>query len=163
MMSEEKMITVKRIAITSQENKKTDLIEWSYFKRAVLANHQLVATGTTADIVEGTVNVPVQKLLSGAAGGYKQLAAMIEEGKLDAIIFFSDAMTDCLNNCEVRNLLELAISKNIIVCCNRTTADYVLDSMLMNQAYTIEGPGYTPDVKREALLKTKEDNIMVAV
>ncbi|CAN5702500.1 hypothetical protein BH10BAC2_BH10BAC2_15320 [soil metagenome] len=162
-MNKENMITVKRIGITSQESKKTDLIEWSYFKKEVLANHQLVATGTTADIVEGTVNIPVQKILSGAVGGYTQLTTMIEEGKLDAIIFFSDNMTDYFTNSDVRYLLETAISKNIIVCFNRTTADYVLDSMLMNQSYTIEGPGYSPETNKETLLQSDDDNVRIAI
>ena len=157
------MITVKRIGITSRESKKTDLIEWSYFKKEVLANHQLVATGTTADIVEGTVNIPVQKILSGAVGGYKRLTTMIEEDKLDALIFFSDNITDYFSNSDVSTMLETAIRKNIIVCFNRTTADYVLDSMLMNQAYTIEGPGYAPETGKEASSPGDADKIRVAV
>ncbi|MEP7319928.1 MAG: methylglyoxal synthase [Panacibacter sp.] len=156
------MTRVKRIAITSQEHKKTDLIEWSYFKRAALAKHQLIATGTTADIVEGTVNVPVQKI-SGSVGGYKQLATMIEEGWLDAIIFFSDTMKDSFNNSDVKNLLEVAISNNIIVCCNRTTADYVLDSILMNEAYTPEGPAYAPAAKNNTAPGKDENFIKLAV
>lgn len=162
-MNTENMITVKRIGITSQESKKTDLIEWSYFKKEVLANHQLVATGTTADIVEGTVNIPVEKILSGAVGGYKQLTTMIEEGKLDGLIFFSDNMADYFANSDVRSLLETAIRKNIIVCFNRTTADYVFDSMLMTRSYIIEGPGYSPETTKETLLQTSDDNARIAV
>ena len=154
------MTTVKRIGITSQENKKTDLIEWSYFRRAALAKHELIATGTTADIVEGTVNVPVQKILSGALGGYMQLANLIEEGKLDAIIFFSDTIHDALNNADVKHLLELAISKNVLVCCNKTTADYVLESALMNQAYKAGGQAYSPNNQQEQLQSNNEDDVM---
>ncbi|QEC67275.1 methylglyoxal synthase [Panacibacter ginsenosidivorans] len=162
-MEKGNMTTVKRIAITAQEHKKTELIEWSYFKREALAKHQLIATGTTADIIEGTVDVPVQKILSGAVGGYTQLATMIEEGKIDALIFFSDAMKDSFNNSDIRKLLELAISHNIIVCCNRTTADYVMDSILMNESYTPEGPAYIPASKKGALTAVAEDEIKLAV
>ena len=149
------MTTVKRIAITAQENKKTELIEWTYFKKEALSKHSLVATGTTADIVEGTVNTPVKKLLSGAVGGYKQLADMIEEGKIDALIFFSDATKDFFCNSEIKHLLELAVSSNIIVCCNRTTADYIMDSALMNEVYTPEGPSYAPASKNDATLEAE--------
>lgn len=146
------MTIVKRIAITSQESKKTDLIEWSYFQKEKLAKHELIATGTTADIVEGTVNAPVQKLLSGKHGGYRQLSELINEDKLDAIIFFTDtdAMHEALDNTDLRMLLEAAISKNVLLCCNRTTADYVLESTLMNQSYTKRSPGYSPNNQTES-------------
>jgi len=160
-MEKGNMTTVKRIAITAQENKKTELIEWTYFKKEALAKHSLVATGTTADVVEGTVNMPVQKLLSGAVGGYKQLAEMIKAGDIDALIFFSDATTDFFCNSEVKYLLEAAISSNIIVCANRTTADYVLDSVLMNQVYTPHGPSYTPASKNKADLTETEIKLAV--
>jgi len=160
-MEKGNMTTVKRIAITAQENKKTELIEWTYFKKEVLAKHSLVATGTTADVVEGTVNMPVQKLLSGAVGGYKQLADMIEAGKIDALIFFSDATTNFFCNSDIKHLLEVAVSNNIIVCCNRTTADYVLDSALINETYIPHGPCYAPASKNDAVLI--EDEVKLAV
>jgi len=162
-MEKGKMTTIKRIAITAQEHKKTELIEWSYFKREALAKHQLIATGTTADIIEGTVDIPVQKILSGAVGGYTQLASLIEEGKIDALIFFSDTMADSFNNSDIKKLLEKAISSNIIVCCNRTTADYVMDSILMNESYTPEGPGYAPASKNDALTTVAKNEIKLAV
>jgi methylglyoxal synthase len=160
-MKKGNMTTVKRIAITAQESKKTELIEWTYFKKEALAKHNLVATGTTANVVEGTVNMPVQKLLSGATGGYKQLADMIEAGDIDALIFFSDATTNFFCNSEVKHLLEAAISSNIIVCCNRTTADYVLDSALIGETYTPHGPSYTPASKTG--VKLAEAEIKLAV
>lgn len=159
------MTIVKRIAITSQESTKTDLIEWSYFQREKLAKHELIATGTTADILEGTVNVPVQKILSGVHGGYRQLTKLIEEDKLDAIIFFTDtnAMHEALNNADVRKLLEIAISKNVLVCCNKTTADYVLESTLMNQTYTKRSPGYSPKKQKETILDDSDKVVKLAV
>lgn len=163
MNTTEHMTTVKRIAITSQEKKKTDLIEWSYFKKDVLSKHELVATGTTADILEGTVNTPVQKIPSGIEGGYRQLAEMIEAGKLDAIIFFTESAKEAMKNADVKHLVELAISKNIIVCCNRTTADYVLESLLMNRSYTIEGPGYSPENLGALSAEKTDDTVKIAV
>lgn len=157
------MTTVKRIAISAQEHKKTELIEWSYFKRLALQQHQLIATGTTADILEGTVDVPVQKLQSGAMGGYKQLATMVAEGKVDALIFFSDVIHDAVNNSDIRNLLELAISKNIIVSCNRTTADHIMDSGLINEIYVPAGPSYEPATKQFANQQDPGNEVRMAV
>lgn len=157
------MTTVKRIAISAQEHKKTELIEWSYFKRQALQQHQLIATGTTADILEGTVDVPVQKIQSGALGGYKQLATMIEEGKIDALIFFSDVIHDAVNNSDIRHLLELAISKNIIVSCNRTTADHIMDSTLINETYVPAGPSYVPATRQPVVEQELDNEVRIAV
>lgn len=157
------MTTVKRIAISAQEHKKTELIEWSYFKRQALQQHQLIATGTTADILEGTVDVPVQKIQSGALGGYKQLATMIEEGKIDALIFFSDVIHDAVNNSDIRHLLELAISRNIIVSCNRTTADHIMDSALINETYVPAGPSYVPATRQPVVEQELDNEVRIAV
>ena len=40
-----------RIALIAHDNKKADLTEWARFNRAVLAEHELVATGTTGELL----------------------------------------------------------------------------------------------------------------
>ena len=80
----------KRIAVVAHQNKKVDLINWSYYNKNVLMQHEIIAIGKAGNILEGTINIPVQKLMTGPFGGDQQLSAMIEEGKIDIIIFFSN-------------------------------------------------------------------------
>jgi methylglyoxal synthase len=136
----------KRIALVAHDKKKADLIDWAYYNRNLLSEHQLVATGTTGNLLEKKLNTPVQKLLSGPLGGDQQIGAMIAEGKLDIIIFFWDPMESHAHDSDVKAMIRLAVTWNIIIACNRTTADFILTSPLMQQDYRIAVPdfsGYT--------------------
>ena len=55
----------KRIALVAHDNKKADLLDWAQYNRDLLANHQLLATGTTGTLLEEALQVPVVKIQSG--------------------------------------------------------------------------------------------------
>lgn len=83
----------RRIAFVASESKKTELIHWLYFNRGLFAGHELVATGAQlTNILSGTLNVAVETMRDALFGGDHQLIRMMEEGELDAIIFFGDNM-----------------------------------------------------------------------
>src|SRR6476661_6981406 len=82
---------IKRIAIVAFADTRKDLIEWSYANKNVLKNHIVISTARTASILEGTLNTPVLNLQHGRAGGYQQIKDLLEEGKIDVIMFFGDA------------------------------------------------------------------------
>ena len=73
----------KRIAIAATDNKRADLIEWSYFNKDLLVQHLLTAVGETGLVLEGTLNISVNKLFTADTGGYQQLAGLIENGKIE--------------------------------------------------------------------------------
>lgn len=64
---------VKRIALVAHDNKKKDLMEWAYYNRTVLSQHELIATGTTGRLLEEKLGRPVKKLLSRPLGGDQQM------------------------------------------------------------------------------------------
>jgi methylglyoxal synthase len=43
----------KKIALVAHDNVKRDLLEWTTFKRDLLAHHVVYATGTTGSILDG--------------------------------------------------------------------------------------------------------------
>lgn len=133
---------VKRIALVAHDNKKKDLIEWAYYNRTVLSRHELFATGTTGKLLEEKLNRPVKRLLSGPLGGDQQMGAMIAEEKLDMMVFFWDPMEAQPHDSDVKALLRLAVAWNILIACNRTTADFILTSVLMIEDYKIVVPDY---------------------
>jgi methylglyoxal synthase len=138
----------KRIALVAHDNKKADLIDWAYYNRHILSNHYLVATGTTGTLLEEKLGLPVKKLLSGPLGGDQQIGAMIAEGKLDAIIFFWDPLEAQPHDSDVKALLRVAVTWNILIACNRTTADFVLTSPLLQSNYRISVPNYSAYINR---------------
>lgn len=138
----------KRIALVAHDHKKADLIDWAIYNKKVLTQHDLVATGTTGKLLQEQLNYPVKRLLSGPLGGDQQIGALIAEGNLDIIIFFWDPMEQQPHDSDVKALLRLAVTWNIIIACDRTTADFVLTSLLMNEDYALVIPDYSDYLNR---------------
>jgi len=141
------MKTQKRIALVAHDNRKKDLIEWVEWNVSILAKHSLTCTGTTGNLVEKAIRaklvktgVPrdfeVQKLRSGPLGGDQQLGALITEGKIDFVIFFWDPMEPHPHDVDVKALLRIAVLYNIPIACNRSTADFMISSPLLEQEYS---------------------------
>lgn len=138
------MEEVKNIALVAHDNRKKDLIEWVEWNFLPLMKHRLVCTGTTGRMIEnalrqkvgrGGFQFEILKLKSGPLGGDQQLGAMIVEGKIDFIIFLWDPMTPHPHDVDVKALLRIAVLYNIPIACNRSTADFLISSPLMDQKY----------------------------
>ena len=138
----------KRIALVAHDNKKKNLVEWAVYNKSALANHDLIATGTTGKLLEEKLNRPVKKLLSGPLGGDQQIGAMIAEGNLDVLIFFWDPMEAQPHDSDVKALLRVGVTWNILLACDRATADFILTSPLMQQEYETIIPDYSNYLQR---------------
>ncbi len=142
----------KRIALVAHDNKKADLLEWAEYNQRLLAQHHLLATGTTGALLEEILAVPVQKLQSGPLGGDQQIGAKIAEGSIDFVIFFWDPLEPQPHDPDVKALLRIAVVWNIPVACNRASADFMISSPLMSTKYERQLPNY--DLYRERLQET---------
>lgn len=149
MKDTRKLESRKRIALVAHDHKKADLIDWAYYNRRMLTQHELIATGTTGKLLEEKLDTPVRKLLSGPLGGDQQLGAMIAEAKVDCIIFFWDPMEAQAHDSDIKALMRVAVAWNIIIACNRTTADFILTSDLMKDDYLIATPDYSSYLRRD--------------
>jgi methylglyoxal synthase len=141
----------KRIALVAHDNKKHDLIEWAEYNKSALARHELIATGTTGKLLEAQLDRPVKKMLSGPLGGDQQIGAMIAEGKIDILIFFWDPMEAQPHDSDVKALLRLGVAWNILLACDRATADFVLTSPLMLDEYETIIPDYSTYMNRKVI------------
>jgi methylglyoxal synthase len=149
MMSHRKIPHTKRIALVAHDRKKTDLVQWALHNKQMLTNHVLYATGTTGKLLEANLNYPITKLLSGPLGGDQQIGAMIAEGKLDILIFFWDPMQAQPHDSDVKALLRLGVTWNILLACDRATADFILTSPLMHTDYETQLPDYDNYLQRK--------------
>jgi len=126
MNNKKNATATKSIAIVATDNKRTDLIEWSYFNKELLTRHQLTACGETAVIVEGTLNTEINKLFTTDTGGYQQLAQLIENGKIDMLFFFADPAAPVEKDLDLKNLLVVAAKHNVVVASNKVTTEMVM-------------------------------------
>jgi methylglyoxal synthase len=125
----------KRIALIAHDNRKPDLVEWARFNRGTLARHELYATGTTGALVAQELDVTVNRFLSGPLGGDQQVGAAIAEGRIDFVVFFWDPLEPQPHDVDVKALLRITVVYNVPIACNRSTADFLLSSPLMNEEY----------------------------
>jgi methylglyoxal synthase len=125
----------KRIVLIAHDNCKPDLLEWARFNRETLARHELYGTGTTGSMIGDELDLPVHRFLSGPLGGDQQVGAAIAEGRIDLVIFFWDPLEPHSHDVDVKALLRIAVVHNVPIACNRSTADFVLSSPLLHEAY----------------------------
>lgn len=125
----------KRVALVAHDNCKKDLIEWARYNSGSLAHHELFGTGTTGGLVAKELGIEVKRLLSGPLGGDQQIGALIAEGALDVLVFFWDPLEPLPHDPDVKALLRIAVLYNIPTACNRSTADFLVSSPIMDQEY----------------------------
>ncbi len=148
------MMPDKRIALVAHGNKKRDLLEWARFNRDLLAHHKVYATGTTGTILEKELGFKIEKLQSGPIGGDQQIGARIVDGQIDFLIFFWDPLEPQPHDPDVKALLRMAVVWNIPIACNRSTADFMISSPLMDGEYERLVPNY--DVYRTRSIEIRE-------
>ena len=132
----------KKIALVAHDNKKRDLTEWAKYNRDLLARHKVFATGTTGKILEQELGFAITTLQSGPLGGDLQIGAKIADGEIDFLIFFWDPLESMPHDPDVKALLRMAVVWNIPLACNRTSADFMISSPLMEGAYDRLVPDY---------------------
>ncbi|SFC89846.1 methylglyoxal synthase [Tropicimonas isoalkanivorans] len=126
----------KRIALVAHDAMKPALVAWAARNREVLARHELWGTGTTGGKVAEGTGLEVKRLKSGPLGGDQQIGAMIAEGELDILVFFSDPLTAMPHDVDVKALLRISTLGQVVVACNAATADFVVASSLFDSDYT---------------------------
>ena len=132
----------KKLALVAHDHRKQDLLEWVKFNKYLLSFHDLFATGTTGRILEQELDLKINKFRSGPLGGDMQIGAKIANGEIDFLIFFWDPLESQPHDPDVKALLRMAVVWNIPVACNRSTADFLVSSSLMDQKYNRIVPDY---------------------
>lgn len=151
----------KNIALVAHDNRKRELMEWVEWNYKILLEHRLICTGTTGRKLEETFKnkiagektppklEEITLLKSGPLGGDLQLGALIAEGKIDILIFFWDPMQPHPHDVDVKALLRIAVVHNIPIACNRSSADFIISSPLVDEVYEPALKDYSAYLDRE--------------
>lgn len=118
-----------KIAIIAHDGKKANMVAFlqthiDFMRRAQV---QLVATGTTGSHVE-RAGLEVEKVNSGPLGGDAQIAAMVSQRELQAVIFFRDPLDKHPHEPDIAMLMRLCDVHNVPLATNEATADLILSA-----------------------------------
>lgn len=118
----------KTLALISHDGKKADMVAFALQYKNVLERYDLVATGTTGGLIAQKSGLPVTRLLSGPHGGDAQIAAMVAEGKIEAVFFFVDPLTMQPHDPDIQGLLRICNLKNVPLATNPATAEFIISA-----------------------------------
>jgi len=117
-----------KIAIIAHDGKKAEMVAFLLGNKSYLNQMDLVATGTTGKHVENA-NLKVERMLSGPLGGDAQIAAMVAEGEIGAVIFFRDPLDKHPHEPDVLMLLRLCDVHNIPLATNPASAKLLIQGL----------------------------------
>lgn len=118
------------LALVAHDAKKEALLSWAAPHAADLKTCRLFATGTTGGRLRNELGLDVTLMKSGPLGGDAQLGAMIAEGRLNALIFFTDPLSALPHDVDVKSLLRLAVYYDIPLAMSPASATAILQSIL---------------------------------
>ncbi|MDZ7694853.1 MAG: methylglyoxal synthase [Balneolaceae bacterium] len=129
------MTEKKKVGLVAHDFRKKDLIDWADYNREILKKHELYGTGTTGGLISEELDLPVNRFKSGPLGGDLQIGAAISDADLDILIFFWDPLQAQPHDVDVKALLRISVLYNIPLACNRSSADFLISSKLMDTTY----------------------------
>lgn len=117
---------MKTIALIAHDGKKPSMIEFVRAYRDVLEKVDLVATGTTGKLIQEETGLGVNRMLSGPIGGDVQIASLVVEGQISAVIFFVDELDKHPHDPDIRTLLRLCNVHDVPLATNPATAKLII-------------------------------------
>lgn len=130
-----RMSRKKNIALIAHDHRKRDLLDWAEFNSESLEKHNLFGTGTTGTLISEKLGLKVHCFKSGPLGGDLQIGAAIADNEIDVMIFFWDPLQAQPHDVDVKALLRIAVLNNIPIAQNRSSADFMISSPLMDETY----------------------------
>ena len=128
------MMKRDKLAIIAHDGRKADLTAWATFNRERLSGFDLVATATTGSLLRDKVGLDVVSVLSGPMGGDAQIAALVAEGQIRAVIFFVDPLSAHPHDPDIQTVRRVCNVHSVAIATNVAGADLFLSSPLLHAA-----------------------------
>ncbi|PEN13517.1 methylglyoxal synthase [Longibacter salinarum] len=115
------------LALIAHDGKKADLISFAHKHADLLRQFQLVATGTTGQMLIDELDLDVVRYHSGPLGGDVQIASRIVEGNVYAVVFFIDPLGKHPHEPDIQTLLRACNVHNVPIATNESTARLIVE------------------------------------
>jgi methylglyoxal synthase len=119
------------LAIIAHDGRKADLVAFATFNRDCLARFNLVATATTGRLLREKIGLDPVTVLSGPLGGDAQIASLVAEGAIRAVLFFVDPLSAHPHDPDIRTVLRICNVHDVPIATNVAAADLFLASRLL--------------------------------
>jgi methylglyoxal synthase len=120
---------VTRVALIAHDDEKPEMIALVDEYEDVLAEFDLVATGTTGQRIAEETDLDVERKESGPLGGDTQIGAEVVEGDVDGIVFLRDPLTAQPHEPDISALLRICDVTDVPLSTTRSGAEYVLEGL----------------------------------
>lgn len=116
----------KTLALIAHDGKKAEMLGFVLAHKDVLARYELVATRTTGQLLAEQSGLEIELMLSGPVGGDAQIAALVAEGRIEAVFFFVDPLGKHPHDPDIQGLLRICNVHNVPLATNAATAGYII-------------------------------------
>ena len=117
-----------QIAVIAHDGKKADMVAFIMKRLDFFKKVDVMATGTTGKHIEHA-GLDVNCLKSGPLGGDAQIASLISDGKIDAVVYFIDPLGLHPHQVDVNMLLRICNVYNIPLATNYSTASLLISGL----------------------------------
>ena len=118
----------RALALIAHDGKKADMVAFVMDHKERLREFDLVATSTTGKLIEEKARLPVTRMLSGPYGGDAQIAAMVAEGRINAVFFFLDPLGKHPHDPDIQGLLRICNVHNVPLATNIASAVLLINA-----------------------------------
>jgi methylglyoxal synthase len=122
-----------RIALIAHDELKDEMVAFAETHADVLADHDLVTTGTTGKRIAEETGLAVDRQASGPLGGDLQIGAMVANGAVDGLVFLRDPLTAQPHEPDVSALLRVCDVKDVPVATNVASAELLVRGLLLGE------------------------------
>jgi methylglyoxal synthase len=115
------------IALIAHDQLKPRLLEFVRQHRELFAAHKLVATGSTGRLIADELELDIERVAHGPAGGDLIIGGRVAEEKIIAVFFFRDPLTAQPHEPDVSALMRVCDVHNVPLATNAATALAVVE------------------------------------
>ncbi len=116
----------KTIALIAHDGKKADILQFANDNREALLKCNLIATRTTGKLLKEKVGLKVKCYMSGPMGGDAEIAALVANKKVNAVIFITDPLDAHPHDPDIHGLMRVCNVHNIPLASNIATAQLII-------------------------------------